>query len=59
MAKDLTTEAQASEEKDEAAIERDLSEQQVVRREKLVKLQARDAIPSPKSNSTKAITPSR
>ena len=40
MAKDLTTEAQASEEKDEAAIERDLSEQQVVRREKLVKLQA-------------------
>jgi lysyl-tRNA synthetase, class II len=40
MAKDQTTEPQASEERDEAALALELSEQQRVRREKLAKLQS-------------------
>ena len=40
MPKDQTSEIQASEATDEAAIERELNEQQRIRREKLAKLQA-------------------
>ena len=40
MSKDQTSEIQASETTDEAAIERELNEQQRIRREKLAKLQA-------------------